>query len=263
MELTVYEKNNGELTNQNPEVCIEKEKRRRNYGLIKAIMIFLFILTLCCPYFALISMTYADKLNPQHGFSITKLTWLCWCWLPIPVLSVILGFKYKKTGLKCKKNIIGGFIIGAFLMIYGSFYWFPTFEQDYSKIDAYRSIVNADLPDSGQLEIQEWGKYSDDDKTEYVIINAYYDRENVDDLERSIENNSHWIPCEAIRTDLKVLIPSTIKSDRDAYYLIYNKTTGEYNALPASTGSYEIYAMKYDKSAKQLEIHCFLMDYRT
>ena len=229
---------------------------------IKAIMIILFVVTLCCPFFALMSMSYAKEINPQHGFNFTKNAWVFWCWLPIPILSAILGFRYKK-GLKCKKNIVGGFIIGTILLIYGFFYWFPTFEQEYNKIDAYRSIVDANLPDSGQLEIVEWGTYFDDDKTEYVIINAYYDRENVDNLESSIENNAHWILCETIRSDMKVLIPSTLKSDTDAYYSIYNKTTGEYNALPASTGSYEIYAMKYDKSAKQLEIHSFLIDYRT
>ena len=56
-------------------------------------------------------------------------------------------------------------------------------------------------------------------------------------------------------------MPSQLRSDEDAYFSIYNKTTDQYNSLPDSTGEYEVYAMKYDKSDKQLEIHKFNIVY--
>ena len=56
---------------------------------------------------------------------------------------------------------------------------------------------------------------------------------------------------------MKIFIPSEFYSDYDSYFSVYNKTTGEYNTLPSTTGNYEIYAMKYDKLNKQLEIHNF------
>ena len=257
------DKNTDDLTSRDPESDQKEEKKANNLGSIKVIMIVLFILTLCCLHFALLSMHLVNQLNPQHGFNFTKNSWVAWCWLPIPIISIILGFKYVKAGVKCKKNIIGGFIIAFLLLMYGSFSLDPAFGQDYSKIDMYRSCIDAELPDSGQLEIVEWGKLFDDDKTDYVVINAYYDREDVGALERSITSSTNWIPCDSIRSELKVLIPSTLTPDHDAYYSIYNKTTGEYNALPATAGSYEIYSMKYDKSEKHLEIHRFLIEYRT
>ena len=81
-------------------------------------------------------------------FKIENHIWVFWCWLPIPVLSIILGFKYKNAGFKCTKNIVGGFIIGFLMLIYGSFCLMPTFEQDYNKIDAYKNYIDAPLPNN-------------------------------------------------------------------------------------------------------------------
>ena len=225
-------------------------------------MIILFIITICSLWGALWSITLVNKINPQHGFNFTKNTWVFWCFLPIPILSIILGFKYNKSGLKCTKNIVGGFIIGFLLLIYGSFSLFPTFEEEYSKINSYKSIIDASLPNNGELEIQEWGTYFDEDKTNYTIINAYYDKEDVTNLVNSIENNNNWILSKEIKSELKILIPSELRSDNDAYYSIYNKTTEQYNTLPETTGNYEIYAMKYDESDKHLEIHTFNYFYK-
>ena len=195
-------------------------------------------------------------------FKIENHIWVFWCWLPIPVLSIILGFKYKNAGFKCTKNIVGGFIIGFLMLIYGSFCLMPTFEQDYNKIDAYKNYIDAPLPNNGELEIQNWGTYFDEDKTNYTIINVYYDKEDVNYLVNSIENSNNWILSKEIKSELKILIPSQLKSDFDSYYSIYNKTTNEYNTLPTIAGNYEIYAMKYDKSDKHLEIHKFDYNYK-
>ncbi len=240
----------------------KKLKKYHNSNFIKTFMIILFIATICSLWAALWSMSLADKINPQHGFNFTKNAWVFWLWLPIPILSIILGFKYKNAGFKCTKNIVGGFIIAFLLLIYGSFCLFPTFSQDYSKIDAYKNIIDANLPDNGELEIQNWENYFDDDKSNYTKIDVYYDKEDVSSLVSSIENNSNWILSKEIKSELKILIPSLLRADEDAYFSIYNKTTDEYNAIPKTSGNYEIYAMKYDKSDKQLEIHKFTYLYK-
>ena len=64
-----------------------------------------------------------------------------------------------------------------------------------------------------------------------------------------------------IKSELKIFIPSRLISDVDAYYSIYNKTTNQYNMIPETSGEYEVYAMKYDKSDKHLEIHKFKIQY--
>lgn len=237
-------------------------KKYHHPKFIKNGMIILFIITILSLWGALYSIELVQKTNPQHGFNFTKNMWVFWCFLPISILSIVLGFKYKNAGFKCTKNIVAGFIVGFLLLIYGSFSMFPTFEEDYNKINDYKEIIDAKLPSDGELEIQNWETYFDEDKTEYVIINAYYDMEDVSNLVDSIENSNNWILSKEIKSELKIFIPTTLSSDDDAYYSIYNKTTDEYNILPINNGNYEIYAMKYDKSDKKLEIHKFKYLYR-
>lgn len=230
-------------------------KKSKNTKLINTLMIILFIATLCCLWGAMWSVSLINEINPQHGFNFTKNTWVFWCWLPIPISSIILGFIYNGKGLKCTKNIVAGFIIGFLLLVYGAFSLFPTFSEDYSKINDYKQYIDASIPSNGELEIQNWKTYFDDDKTEYAIINAYYDKEDVSILENSIEESNNWILSTKLKSELKILLPTQFRSSDNVYYLIYNKTTNEYNTIPNESREYEIYSMYYDKSLKQLSIH--------
>ena len=116
----------------------KENKKVKNSNLTKTLMILLFVATLCCLWGALWSVSLINEINPQHGFNFTKNTWVFWCWLPIPIASIILGFIYNSKGLKCTKNIVAGFIIGFLLLVYGAFSLFPTFSEDYSKINDYK-----------------------------------------------------------------------------------------------------------------------------
>lgn len=236
-------------------------KKVKNTKLINTLMIILFIATLCCLWGALWSVSLIDEINPQHGFNFTKNTWVFWCWLPIPITSIVLGFIFNGKGLKCTKNIVAGFIIGFLLLVYGSFSLFPTFSEDYSKINDYKKYISASIPTNGELEIQNWGTYFDDDKTEYSIINAYYDKEDVRELVISIENSDNWVLSTKIKSELKMLLPTEFRSSNNVYYSVYNKTSNEYNTIPSESGKYEIYAMYYDKELKQLSIHKYKYTY--
>lgn len=224
---------------------------------IKRGMIILFILTIASLWGSIVFLSLMDEINPQHGVNFIKNMWVFWCFLPIPILSIVLGYRYKRAGFKCTKNIVGGYIIGFFLLIYGCLWMFPTPSRDYEEIDKYRSIIDAKLPTNGELEIQEWNTYFDEDKTNYVTINAYYEKENVSSLVNSIKNNNHWILSKKIKSKLKIFIPSTLYRPRNYYYSIYNKTTNQYNEVPEEEGNYEIYVMRYDVDNKQLTIHQF------
>ena len=245
--------------NANPD-SIDMKQYRHTY-FIKAGMILLFILTLFSLFAASWSVTLVDTIHPQHGLNAVKNTWVFWCWLPIPILSIVLGFKYNHAGFKCTKNIVAGFIIGILLAVYGSFCLFPTFSEDYRQIYAYEPYIDADLPENGELDIQDWGTFFDDDKTDYVIANAYYDGEDVDTLVDSIETSKNWILSTQIKSELKILLPSQFHAGNQIYYSVYNKTTNEYNQIPDKTGEYEIYAMYYDVANNLLSIHTFTYSY--
>lgn len=240
---------------------VDNFKNTDNTLSISYFMTFLFILTIGSLWGALWSYSLIDELNPQHAFNFLKNTWIFWCWLPIPITSIVLGYKYKNKGINCTKNIVGGFIIVFLLLIYGSFCLMPTFNEDYSKINDYKNYIDANIPSSGELEIHYLGNYFDDDKKEYSIINVYYDKEDVSDLVSSIENSKNWILSTKIKSELKILLPSQFRAKEDLYYSVYNKTINEYNTIPNESGVYEIYAMRYDKTKKELTIHKYKLMY--
>ena len=240
---------------------LDNFKNTDNTLSISYFMTFLFILNIGSLWGALWSYSLIDELNPQHGFNFLKNTWIFWCWLPIPIASIVLGFKYKNKGINCTKNIVGGFIIGFLLLIYGTFCLMPTFNEDYGKINDYKNYIDANIPSSGELEIHYWGNYFDDDKKEYSIINVYYDKEDVSDLVSSIENSKNWILSTKIKSELKILLPSQFRAKEYLYYSVYNKTINEYNVIPNESGIYEIYAMRYDKTKKELIIHKYKLMY--
>ena len=123
---------------------VDNFKNTDNTLSISYFMTFLFILTIGSLWGALWSYSLIDELNPQHTFNFLKNTWIFWCWLPIPITSIVLGYKYKNKGINCTKNIVGGFIIVFLLLIYGSFCLMPTFNEDYSKINDYIYIIKED-----------------------------------------------------------------------------------------------------------------------
>ena len=239
----------------------KKSNKTNNPNVIKTGMTILFIVTIATLWFALYSQGFVNKYIPQYGFNFTKNLWVFWCWLPIPILSIVLGYKYKKEGFECKKNIVAGYIIGVLLFIYGSFCMVPTHEQDYTKINDYKEIINLELPNSGVLEIIDWDSHPNRNMTEYTTINAYYAQVDVTELVESIENNDNWILSKDFKTDMNVFLTSSLVLDNDAYFSIYNKMTNQYNVLPEKSGVYEIYAMKYDKSDKKLQIDKFKISY--
>ena len=99
-----------------------KQNEIKNYKFKKILMIILFIITIASLWLSMLCMLLFH--SNANSFAYVQYTWIFWLWLPVPALSIILGFKFKKQGLKCKKNIIGGFIIASLLLLYGSF-WLP------------------------------------------------------------------------------------------------------------------------------------------
>ena len=247
------------ISNYETKKDIQNNKKKSS---IDTFMIILFIITILSFWGAMWTYGIISRLIPQHSLNVVKNMWVFWCWLPIPIASIILGIIFNSKGYKCTKNIVAGIIMCFVLGSFGLFCLFPTFSTDYNNIKEYREYIDADLPSKGELEIQNWGHYFDEDKTEYSVIVAYYDKENVKSLEKSIENSNNWILSTEIKSKLKLMLPSVFNSGEDVYYSIYNKTEDEYNTLPGESGIYEIYAMNYNKTTKELTIHKFKYNYK-
>ena len=230
-------------------------KKYHSPKFIRIMMLVLFILSIMSLWLSMFTWMIVNDVINIPTMRFIKTAWVIWLWLPIPIISIILGFKYKKAGFKCTKNIVAGFIISYLLLMFGSFCFFPTLEEDYSKIYDYQDIIDLELPSKGLLEVQDMPTYSDANITDYTIINTYYDEKDVNNLEEELKGNNNWILSTQIKSNLTIFIPTSFVLNDNIYYSIYNKTLDEYNSIPEEIREYEIYMMRYDKATKVLEIH--------
>lgn len=236
----------------------ESYKNLSKINHIKILLLLVFILTLFSIYGATITVNIATKND--IGFLSIKKMWLFWLWLPIPIISTILGFKYKDTEIKCKKNIIAGFVVSFLLFSFGFFtFLFPTITKDYKEINNYKDILKVELPKNGVLTQAHYDTMFDNDKTDFTITRATYNSsKNTQQLEKLINKSNYWEKFSNIKSELKVMFPTQLQNiNKDNYFLIYNEDTNEYNTIPKSQGKYHIYVIIYITNERTLEINDF------
>ncbi len=242
----------------------KKVKKVKNHTSKKNMLIILFILTISSIYGA--SLTLDVVLGDKPAILSNDYIWVFWFWLPIPILSIILGFKYKSHGFKCTKNIVAGFIIGISLLAFGSFsFIFPSMEIDYANINNYSKILNVDFPSKGILTQEKYDTLFDKDKTNITNTQAFYKKSiNVKDFEKSIIHGENWIKASEIKTELKMLLPSQLRDStcKSCYFLIFNKDTDEYNKVPSIQGDFHVYTSLYDLDNRILTITDFDYEYK-
>ena len=237
-------------------------QKHYNYGRIRVFMIILFILTILS-FFAAAKL---DSYLTPEGMDFFKNMWIFWCWLPVPVLSIILGFKYRKIGIPCVKNIVAGFIVALLLIVFGSFCLLPTPDLSDLMMEAesveYSEIIGMELPKPlGVTSEEVWNPVSKD-KTELSSARFLYANKDSEELVEFIKNSDRWMKGNNINDELKLMLPEKFSLDENTYVLIYNQKNGAYNTQPNSDGTYKLYVMKYDLSVNSLEVHQLNYDYK-
>lgn len=171
-----------------------------------------------------------------------------WAFLPIPIASIVLGFRLKKAGYKYKKNLVAGFIIAPLLLIYGSF---PLAFSDLPSLDAplkkLEQALSVDLPTPTGSRIQT-GSSGSGEKCRYICDLTF----NIDGAKR-MESllDSRWLP--ELPDDLAAIAPSPVDGlDFDAV-LIWNTDTGVFNT-PTESGVGSFLYAAYDRSEGRLII---------
>lgn len=240
---------------------VEKIKLK-NSKWMKIVMLLLLILSiLSLPVAFYTVITYSEIHNVQ-GIDFIQFCWLFWIYLPIPILSIIIGYIYQKKGVNCSKNILIGFIVSILIFIFGLFtFVFPDLPDnqydDYSVINNYKQIMGVEIPNIGQLKIMTLKSFNVRNISNLTIITVNYEQQDTDVLASEIKNNNNWILSTELPSTLEKLVPTAFASNNNIYYLFYNKTLDEYNTLPLNSVNYEVFTIKYDISKKILIIYSF------
>lgn len=146
-KIIIIQLNNGETDEElskflNNKICLVNNDKleHKHINILNTIMIVLFIGTILSLFGAIYTFGYYCENIDKLIYSSSKNLWIFWCWLPIPVISIILGNMLKKY-VNTKKNIILGILISILLLIIGSFSFTSTFETEYTKIYDYSKFI--------------------------------------------------------------------------------------------------------------------------
>ena len=229
---------------------------------IEHLLLILLILTIASIWFGLWTWAVLSENANVHINWSSKYLWGMWLWLPIPILSITFGIKYKKTGIKCTNNIVCGFVIGMFLLLFGSLSFISNSEVDYSRIYTYRQIIGLDIPSKGIFTQQKWDESHLIEHTTNIV--KFTDAEEVEKFEKNIKNSNDWILKDEINSNLSIFIPLTMSynSNSICYFSIYIEGIDQYNTIPIETGEYHIYAMVYDFKISTLTIEEYIFEFR-
>ena len=216
-----------------------------------AILTILLCFTILSLYGAL--MTLSHFAGKEEVLDLTKKMWILYTWLPIPLLSIIMGFRYQQSNENSNKNIIVGILVSIFLLIFGSFSFL--FNDDLSF--EYDTIMNINRSRELHMNFSYPGNLGLK-TSNYKVTIVTYQSDEIPTIEEQIKNNSHWLKLSDIKEYLKDNLPSKLMISKDAYYLIYNKTSNEYNSI--LEGENEIEVIIFNPSTYSLEIHTFTLE---
>lgn len=235
----------------------------KKFKKIKLLMLILFICTIITLWIAFFTVLLITSINDGNMNNTFENMWIMYLFLPIPLLSIILGIKYKRVGIKCKKNIVAGFIIAILLIIYGSF------TNIYKTIDTgepfnreeYEKFIRTDLPKNGVFQRIEWNSsYLENHISNFI---DFENNEELRNFNEFIKNSDEWNLYDNLSSSLEIfLTPFKKINNEECYYFIYIKELNLYNELPKESGVYSIISMEYDLNNSQLQIEEFKYNYK-
>lgn len=241
------------------KIKIKLRNRWNDYDFKRKFLIVLFILNFLCflVFIPIISSTTSVTKLP---FAYNMHYWIVWLFIPIPLLSIILGKKYKKLGYHCKKNIVAGIIVLFYLIWMGSSFLTTNnlYDDDYQMVLQYENIIGVKLPKKAQVEnMKEMQSIS---FSSNVIVKSssyvHFYKSDYKKMNEMISNNQNWQLQQYLNSDIQNLISLVMPTMaiNDGYYSIYIEETNKYNEMPGENGTYNIYIMYYDSAYHDLGI---------
>jgi len=210
----------------------------------------LFVLTILSLFFAMKTTSLVAEKNDRLTY---EYMWIFLLFMPISILSIILGIKYRRKGYLCNKNIVGGIIITILLLMYGILP-FSSVDNDYSYVDKLEKIINFELPNSGTISLED---YSDVNiSSQFELISKGYitftDEKEIKIFEESISSSTIWKNKNSSYMQMQEPSSIIVQLSGKIYYLLFNKDENTYNTVPTKEGNYEMYFIMYDMDENKM-----------
>ena len=225
----------------------------------RMISIILFIASFLSLFAALFSVGITSNFNKMFVENM----WLFFLWTPIPIASVVFGYKLKARGYKYQKNVITGFIMAALLCIYGSFSFIfaDTFDHSDIYITKAEQMLKIDIPEHTRINTQDYTKTTQVFPRGYIytVSDIYFSESAVEDFENEIKHDNRWLT--SVPNNLFGITSPLCDYSKYDYVLIYNIDTEEFNVLPSDNGTYRFINIIYKSNANEMKIIDHSIDY--
>lgn len=202
----------------------------------------------------------------DDSFSRAKLILV---FLPLPILSVILGVVLRKKGIRWKRNVIFGSIIAAILAFSAGINFLSGLidRLDFSRpgdtayLEQVEDTLSIDFPELESISDYEHssGGYSPMNGQERHICYGWVSEADMPQFAQQIESDNRWLT--RLPTVLRGLLPPGIYLYAGERVLLYNMDTGEYNAVPGQPGTYRFLCVQYDPESGSLDIYEYEIEY--
>ena len=128
---------------------------------LKTIGDMVFCLVLVSP---MISFALAAIIGEPEIFGIggiIRYSWVMWCFIPLGILSIIIGRKLKQEKQSYIKNYIIAFICIPLLMLFGSYrFIFNVVSYDVEKVASVERAIDLDLPNQVKISTIDFDSYN-------------------------------------------------------------------------------------------------------
>lgn len=209
----------------------------------------LFLMTLISPNISLFLASIIGEANIFGVAGIIRYSWVMLLFIPIGILSILVGLKLKNSKQKYKKNLIIAFICLPLLIIFGSYRFIFILNGNVSYDTEKISIIEEKIKFKFPNEIKIATNKLDLCNLSYVKIND----ESKDLFEQEIMNSQLW--HNSLDIKIRSLLPLDIQyqSKTFEYFLFYNITNDEYNIFPTSK-EFEAIFIAYDCDLQRIMI---------
>ena len=259
MDNNNYNQINDDLVYVIDEPTSNMQKKRRLSGLSW----WLFALAIASIPIALLVMTlWTGAISPKTFTA----GWISAVSIPLPVASLIFGLYMKKRGYQYYRNIVIGIIMTFFAVSYTILFTMlcvDTATHDGAAVQRVETKTLIDLPEYYYISTNTPEKSKKEKNRVDVLYNSkvYFENEEAEIFEKDIVADERWLK-DTSPNDLMGCMKEIQYDNREAYTIVYNVTTGEFNCPPSQSGEYEFIQMVYIIGyEKVLEIYEYTLTY--
>ncbi|MBR2926428.1 MAG: hypothetical protein IKC31_02490 [Clostridia bacterium] len=198
----------------------------------------------------ILSFALASRIGESEIFGvagIVRYSWIMWLFIPIGIVSILIGMKLKNSNQKYKKNFIVAFICLPLIIIFGSYrFIFSTISYDTNKVIQIEEEIKIELPHSIKIATIEFDSY-------YVSYLKIVDKDSKITFENELEKNDLW--QKKLSYEIKGLLPPDIQCEIEPFehFIFYDTRNQKYNSLP-STQEHNFIFIAYDDETQRLVI---------